>query len=83
MTKKLTNKDLQFYQTWTNVLNWMREYSKVHEKASFEKEADFPDYIYRMERPYELPTTIMSASLSDGEGNPILFLNASPRHSFF
>ena len=45
--------------------------------------ADFPDYIYRMERPYDLPTTIMSASLSDPKGRPILLINASPRHTVF
>ncbi len=83
MVKKLTTKDLQFYQAWASVLKWMQEYSKVHEEAKFEKEADFPDYIYRMERPYDLPTTIMSASLSDMKGKPILFLNASSRHSLF
>ena len=61
----------------------MREYTTTHDGVKFEKEADFPDYIYRMERPYELPTTIMSASLSDPEGNPVLLLNASPRHTVF
>ena len=49
--------------------------------------ADFPDYIYRMERPYDLPTTIMSVSLNRSadpqqpEGGQALFLAAvSPRH---
>ena len=49
----------------------------------FEKEADFPDYIYRMERPFDLPTTIMSASLSDNDSNPVLMISVSPRHAVF
>ena len=69
-----------FYDAWHTFLGWMLEYTQTHPYAMFEKEADFPDYIYRMERPYELPTTIMSASLSDTKGRPLLLVNASPRH---
>ncbi len=81
--KQMSDKDLGFYQAWAKILKWMEEYVQKCGKAKFEKEADFPDYIYRMERPYDLPTTIMSASLSDPQGKPILLLNASPRHSLF
>ena len=77
------NTDSAFYQAWTLVLEWMQTYAANNQKAMFEKEADFPDYIYRMERPYDLPTTVMSASLSDGSGKPVLMLNASPRHAVF
>ena len=83
MTTAKKDKDKAFYQAWADLLEWMREYAGTHDGVIFEKEADFPDYIYRMERPYELPTTIMSASLSDPEGNPVLLLNASPRHTVF
>jgi hypothetical protein len=75
--------DIAFYEAWAEVLLWLREYADGHEGVSFVKEGDFPDYIYRMERPYDLPTTVMSASLSDAEGNPVLLLNASPRHVVF
>ena len=75
--------DQAFYTAWKQVLEWMQDYANKHEDVMFEKEADFPDYIYRMERPYDLPTTIMSASLSDNQGNPLLLLNASPRHAIF
>lgn len=75
--------DMAFYAAWHELLGWMREYASTREGVIFEKEADFPDYIYRMERPYDLPTTVMSASLSDPEGNPVLLLNASPRHTVF
>lgn len=75
--------DIAFYEAWASVLSWMREYADSHENVSFVKEGDFPDYIYRMERPYDLPTTVMSASLSGADGLPVLFLNASPRHAVF
>lgn len=75
--------DKAFYNAWHELLNWMHDYATQHDNVKVEKEADFPDYIYRMERPYDLPTTIMSASLSDTNGNPILLLNASPRHAVF
>jgi NADH-quinone oxidoreductase chain 15 len=73
-----------FYAAWKDLLEHLREYADQHpDTILFEKEADFPDYIYRMERPYDLPTTIMSASLSDQGGNPLLLVNASPRHALF
>ena len=75
--------DAAFYGAWKELLDWLREYAETHENALFEKEADFPDYIYRMERPYDLPTIIMSASLSDPKGRPLLLVNASPRHTVF
>ena len=75
--------DAAFYEAWAKFLGWMREYGEKHPYALFEKEADFPDYIYRMERPYDLPTTIMSASLSSPKGKPVLLVNASPRHTLF
>ncbi len=76
-------RDQAFYRAWKELLDWMRAYADAHEGVIVEKEADFPDYIYRMERPYDLPTTIMSASLSDVEGNPVLLVSASPRHAVF
>lgn len=80
---EMNETDKAFYATWTNLLAWLNEYAAKHDDVIFEKEADFPDYIYRMERPYDLPTTIMSASLSDPKGNPVLLVNASPRHTVF
>ncbi len=59
----------QLYEAWVELLSWMREYAQA-KGVRFEKEADFPDFIYRMERPYDLPTTIMTASLSDGSVSP-------------
>lgn len=77
------SEDAAFYDAWHKFLGWMLEYADRNPHALFEKEADFPDYIYRMERPYDLPTTVMSASLSDRKGRPLLLVNASPRHTVF
>lgn len=75
--------DRAFYEAWTILLAWMRSYAESRPGVVFEKESDFPDYIYRMERPFDLPTTIMAASLSDERGKPVLMANASPRHAVF
>lgn len=79
----MSEQDKAFYSAWKQLLDWMKDYASAHDGVIFEKEADFPDYIYRMERSYDLPTTIMSASLSDAEGNPVLLISVSPRHSLF
>jgi len=79
----MTDADKAFYDAWAKLLTWMREIADAREGVHFEKEADFPDYIYRMERPYDLPTTVMSASLSLPDGRPIVLVNASPRHAVF
>jgi len=74
-------KDYEIYNAWKSLLDDLKEYASKHEQLIFEKEADFPDYIYRMQQEYELPTHIMSASLSDKHGQPILMLSVSPRHA--
>lgn len=74
---------MAFYQGWADLLDWMREYAAEREGVKFTIEADFTDYIYRMERPYDLPTKVMVASLSDLEGNPVLMVNASQRAAVF
>lgn len=71
--------DQLLYQGWLELLSWMKGYAEER-GVRFDKEADFPDFIYRMERPYEVPTTIMSASLSDSRGEPFLMCSVSPRH---
>jgi hypothetical protein len=79
----MTDRDLAFYRAWAALLDAMRAYANERDDVIFQKEADFPDYIYRMERAYELPTIVMSASLSRPDGHPLLLLNASPRHAVF
>lgn len=72
-----------FYEAWAELLDWMREYAAQREGVAFVKQGDFTDYIYRMARPYSLPTTVMSASLSNERDEPILFVSASQRASAF
>jgi hypothetical protein len=79
----MTDRDQAFYRAWAALLDEMRAYANERDDVIFQKEADFPDYIYRMERPYDLPTIVMSASLSRPDGHPVLLLNASPRHAVF
>lgn len=74
-------KEYEIYNAWKSLLDDLKEYADKHEGLIFEKEADFPDYIYRMQKEYDLPTHIMSASLSDKRGQPILLLSVSPRHA--
>jgi len=79
----MSDRDTAFYRAWNALLMEMRAYADARADVIFQKEADFPDYIYRMERPYDLPTIVMSASLSRPDGYPVLMLNASPRHAIF
>lgn len=74
---------MAFYEAWAELLDWMREFAAEREGVKFTVEADFTDYIYRMERPYDLPTTVMVASLSDLEGRPVLMASASQRGAVF
>ncbi len=79
----MDDRQAAFYRAWAELLDWMREYAESR-GVPFTKEADFTDYIYRMHRPYDLPTTIMVASLSDPEtGKPVLMVNASQRQAVF
>lgn len=77
----MSENDKAFYRSWAELLGWMREYAAQREGVEFVKQADFVDYISRMARPYDLPTTIMSATLSRPPDEPVLLLSASPRHS--
>jgi len=79
----MDEKSQAFYRAWAELLDWMREYAAANEGVTFVKQADFTDYIYRMARPYDLPTTIMSASLSNDRDQPILLVSASQRASVF
>lgn len=80
----MAHNDAALYGQWVELLGWMRD-SAGSSGLSFEKVADFPDYIYRMERPFELPTTVMSASLNAptalGGSQPLLVAAVSPRHA--
>ena len=80
----LTDRDRAFYAAWAELLAWARGFAEGRDDAVFVKIADFPDYIYRMERPYDLPVIVMTASLArPRDRHPVLMLNASPRHAVF
>mgnify|MGYP000159079679 CR=1 FL=1 len=71
--------DSALYTQWVELLGWLDEEARAR-GLTFGKVADFPDYIYRMERPYDLPTTVMSVNLST-DGQPVLVAAVSPRHA--
>ncbi|MBB6096759.1 hypothetical protein HNR42_000171 [Deinobacterium chartae] len=71
--------DTLIYRQWVELLEWMKEYA-ARSGLAYQKVSDFPDYIYRMERPYDLPTTVASASLNAPDGEPLLLAAVSPRH---
>lgn len=75
----MAHDDAALYRHWMTLLTWMQDFAKER-GLIFEKVADFPDYIYRMERPYDLPTTLMSASLNTATG-PLFVAAVSPRHA--
>ena len=73
-----TSDKAALYRQWVELLGWLEQEAAVR-GLSTEKVADFPDYIYRMERPYDLPTTVMSVSVGRG-GQALLVAAVSPRH---
>lgn len=74
----MSHHDERLYGQWVELLGWMQAAAQERH-LSYQKVSDFPDYIYRMERPYDLPTTVASASLSV-DGQPLLVAAVSPRH---
>ena len=66
------------YRQWVELLGWLEQETAAR-GLGLEKVADFPDYIYRMERPYDLPTTVMTVNVSAG-GQALLVVGVSPRH---
>lgn len=76
----MAHNDAALYTQWQSLLEWMQSYARTVEGLEYIKVSDFPDYIYRMERPYDLPTTTASASLSL-HGQPLFIAAVSPRHA--
>jgi NADH-quinone oxidoreductase chain 15 len=69
--------DTVFYNQWVQLLEWMREWAQV-KGLRFDKESDFTQYIYRMERDYPLPTTVQSASVGMNDGTAVVIASVSP-----
>ena len=74
----MAHNDARLYSCWMELLTWMQDYA-TFSGLEYVKVSDFPDYIYRMERPYDLPTTTASAALNRS-GQPLLIAAVSPRH---
>ncbi|GGJ61427.1 NADH-quinone oxidoreductase subunit 15 [Deinococcus aquiradiocola] len=74
----MSHNDARLYGCWVELLGWMQDYAKFS-GLEYVKVSDFPDFIYRMERPYDLPTSTASASLNR-DGQPLLVASVSPRH---
>ncbi len=72
--------DAQLYAQWITLLGWLEDEARIR-GLSFAKVADFPDYIYRMERSYDLATTTMSAGLGFANGQALFVASVSPRHT--
>jgi hypothetical protein len=71
--------DLAIYDRWLEVMAWMREWAESR-GLRFDKESDFTSYIYRMEREYQLPTTVQSVSIGLPDGKPVIVASVSPAH---
>ena len=71
--------DAQFYDRWVQLLDWMKAYAQAH-GLRFDKESDFTQYIYRMEREYALPTTVQSASIGLPDSTAVVVASVSPLH---
>ncbi len=69
--------DTVFYQQWLQLLGWMRDWAQT-KGLRFDKESDFTSYIYRMEREYNLPTTVQSASVGMNNGTAVVLASVSP-----
>ena len=74
--------DVAFYKAWDEMLGWMREYAKIARASCLKKRRTFPTIFigwsalrfahhHHEREPQRL------------EGNPVLLLNASPRHALF
>ena len=57
------------YDAWVELMGWMEEYA-ARNGLVFDREADFPAFIYRMHQPWELPTRTMSVSVSRENDEP-------------
>ena len=69
--------DFDIYERWLELLSHLEAYAKQH-GLRFDKESDFTQYIYRMEREYTLPTTVQSVSLGLESGKAIIIASVSP-----
>jgi hypothetical protein len=71
--------DAKLYAQWVELMDWMNAYAQS-KGLRFDKESDFTQYIYRMERDYQLPTTVQAVSVGLPDGTPVMVASVSPLH---
>ncbi|HEX2865282.1 MAG TPA: NADH-quinone oxidoreductase subunit 15 [Deinococcales bacterium] len=69
--------DNLFYSQWAELIGRLQDYAG-RSGLRLDKEADFTRFIYRMERPYVLPTTVQTVSVGLPDGTPVLVISAAP-----
>jgi NADH-quinone oxidoreductase chain 15 len=71
--------DLGIYDRWLEVMAWMKSWADA-KGYRFDKESDFTQYIYRMDRDYNLPTTVQAVSIGLPDGKAVIVASVSPAH---
>ncbi len=69
--------DFTIYDRWLETMQWLRQFAEAR-GLRFDKESDFTSYIYRMERDYQLPTTVQSVSIGLPDGKAVFVASVSP-----
>ena len=69
--------DARLYAQWVELIGWLGDYA-AEKGLRLDKESDFTSYIYRMERPFTLPTTVQTVSLGLPDATPVLIASVSP-----
>jgi len=64
------------YDAWVQLMGWMEEYAKSNGLV-FDREADFPAFIYRLHREWKLPTRTMVVSVSHENDEPFFMAAVS------
>jgi hypothetical protein len=69
--------DGTLYRQWVDLISQLQAYA-AERGLRLDKEADFTGFVYRMERQYDLPTTVQTVSLSLPDGKPVIVASVSP-----
>jgi len=64
------------YDAWVQLMDWMEEYAQ-NNGLVFDREADFPAFIYRLHREWKLPTRTMVVSVSRENDEPFFMAAVS------
>ncbi len=64
------------YDAWVQLMGWMEEYAES-KGLVFDREADFPAFIYRLHKDWQLPTKTMVVSISRENDEPFFMAAVS------